>query len=224
MAYVLSLISQKGGVGKSTLARLVARQYAAGGYAVKIADLDTKQSTSTHWYTRRSQLGGDRPEIPVQPFAKLSDALHDGARFDLLVLDPGAGDGRIREIANASTYAVIPTTSSTDDLDPTIRLARELVSQRLLRRDQLAIALCRTTGSDAASAAARQIIEGEGFHALAGELPTRPTYENAASEGRTLNETSYPGLNERADLLARSIMDGLEAIAAHDAPPQQGVG
>lgn len=215
MAYVLSFISQKGGVGKSTLARLVARQYAADGYAVKIADLDTKQGTSTHWYTRRAQLIGDRPEVPVQPFAKLADALADGSRFDLLVLDPGAGDGRIRDIAQSSHFAVIPTTSSTDDLDPTIRLAREL-ARGVLSRDRIAIALCRTTGSDAASAAARLIIEKEGFTALAGELPTKPTYENAASEGRTLNETAHRGLNERAEALARSIMGGLETIASQD--------
>jgi chromosome partitioning protein len=152
----------------------------------------------------------------VQPFAKLADALAEGPRFDLLVLDPGAGDGRIREIAQSSHFAVIPTTSSTDDLDPTIRLARELSTQGILRRDRIAIALCRTTGSDAASAAARQIIEGEGFTALAGELPTKPTYENAASEGRTLNETAHRSLNDRAETLAQAIMDGLEAIAAQD--------
>src|SRR5713226_8622033 len=38
MAIFLGMVSQKGGVGKSTLARLVAREYAAG-WNVKIADL-----------------------------------------------------------------------------------------------------------------------------------------------------------------------------------------
>ena len=49
MAALVGLVSQKGGVGKSTLARLVAREYAAAGWQVKIADLDISQGTSTDW-------------------------------------------------------------------------------------------------------------------------------------------------------------------------------
>lgn len=40
MPVVVSFVSQKGGIGKSTLARLVAREYANADWAVKIADLD----------------------------------------------------------------------------------------------------------------------------------------------------------------------------------------
>lgn len=39
-ALIIGCISQKGGVGKSTLARLIAREYANSGWNVKIADLD----------------------------------------------------------------------------------------------------------------------------------------------------------------------------------------
>ncbi len=214
MAYILSFISQKGGVGKSTLARLVARQYAAADYIVKIADLDTKQTTSTKWYTRRAQLAaGQGPEVPVQPFKELKHALAEGERCHLLILDPGNADERIREIANISDYAVIPTTSSTDDLDPTIELARALADAGI-PRDRIGVALCRTTGSEAAARAARDLVERSGFHALPGELPTKPTYENAASEGRAANETPHGSLNQRAEQLAASIMDRLEAVAA----------
>jgi len=40
MALVIAVVSQKGGVGKSTCARLIAREYAQAGWNVKIADLD----------------------------------------------------------------------------------------------------------------------------------------------------------------------------------------
>ena len=40
MTLFLGIVSQKGGVGKSTLARLVAKEYATAGWRVKIADLD----------------------------------------------------------------------------------------------------------------------------------------------------------------------------------------
>jgi chromosome partitioning protein len=35
MTYVIGMISQKGGVGKSTLARMMAREFVAGGLAAK---------------------------------------------------------------------------------------------------------------------------------------------------------------------------------------------
>ena len=46
MAIFLGIVSQKGGVGKSTLARLVAREYAEAGWDVKIADLSNRSAKS----------------------------------------------------------------------------------------------------------------------------------------------------------------------------------
>jgi MinD-like ATPase involved in chromosome partitioning or flagellar assembly len=40
VALLIGVVSQKGGVGKSTLCHLIAREYAAGSWNVKIADLD----------------------------------------------------------------------------------------------------------------------------------------------------------------------------------------
>jgi chromosome partitioning protein len=40
MDVVVAFVSEKGGVGKSTLARALAREAAAGGLSVKVAHLD----------------------------------------------------------------------------------------------------------------------------------------------------------------------------------------
>lgn len=48
MAIILGVVSQKGGVGKSTIARLIARELASQDWQVKIADLDISQATSYH--------------------------------------------------------------------------------------------------------------------------------------------------------------------------------
>jgi cellulose biosynthesis protein BcsQ len=53
MPIVISFVSQKGGVSKGTLARLIAREYANSGWNVKIADLDVGQGTSFHRQGRR---------------------------------------------------------------------------------------------------------------------------------------------------------------------------
>src|SRR6476620_2530974 len=53
MTTIIAFVSQKGGVGKSTLARALAREAANSGLAVKIADLDTQQGTSVDWHRQR---------------------------------------------------------------------------------------------------------------------------------------------------------------------------
>ena len=40
MALIIGVVSQKGGMGKSTIARLIARELAAQDWEVKIGDLD----------------------------------------------------------------------------------------------------------------------------------------------------------------------------------------
>ena len=84
--YVIGMISQKGGVGKSTLARMMAREFAEGGLTAKIADLDTQQQTCTQWAGRRAEAGLS-PEVPVQPCASVASALKDAARVDAMILD-----------------------------------------------------------------------------------------------------------------------------------------
>ena len=86
MTYTIGMVSQKGGVGKSTLARMMAREFVAGGLTTKIADLDTQQQTCAHWAGRRAE-NGVTPEMQVQSFASVKTALEDAPRFDALILD-----------------------------------------------------------------------------------------------------------------------------------------
>jgi hypothetical protein len=63
----IGICSQKGGVGKSTLARLIAREYASAKWNVKIADLDIGQGNSFNWQSRRLQHD-IKPVIAVERF------------------------------------------------------------------------------------------------------------------------------------------------------------
>ncbi|MBI1930664.1 ParA family protein [Candidatus Poribacteria bacterium] len=74
MALRIGVVSQKGGVGKSTLARLIACEYARAQWRVKIASLDLSQGTSYNWQSRRLQQG-IHPEIAVEQFATIDQAL-----------------------------------------------------------------------------------------------------------------------------------------------------
>jgi chromosome partitioning protein len=102
MSIVIGICSQKGGVGKSTLARLIAREYARAKWAVKIADLDISQGTSFNWQARRLQYGIE-PVVAVERFGTVDQALKVAPHVDLLILDgpPHSTVGTLR-IAQAS--------------------------------------------------------------------------------------------------------------------------
>ena len=68
MAKVLAVVSQKGGVGKSTFARALAREAAVSGLRVKIADLDPDQATIVDWHKIRTQRAIE-PALSVELFA-----------------------------------------------------------------------------------------------------------------------------------------------------------
>src|SRR5215472_15220723 len=86
LAIIVSMVSQKGGVGKSTLARLLAREFAAQEWRVKIADLDISQGTSFQWRARRLQHQID-PDVPVEQFGRVDQALKIDGQYDLLIFD-----------------------------------------------------------------------------------------------------------------------------------------
>lgn len=73
-ATVVAFVSQKGGVGKSTLARGLAREAAIAGMRVKLCDLDTQQGTATEWRRRRLDAGAE-PVVSVEGFKTAQQAL-----------------------------------------------------------------------------------------------------------------------------------------------------
>jgi chromosome partitioning protein len=207
MARIVGFISQKGGVGKSTLARGLAREAAFGGLNVKLADLDTQQGTSVDWYRRRLETGAE-PVFSVESFKTAAQALRLAEEFDLLLLDgPARASSATLEIAKAATLVVQPSGASVDDLRPAILTFHELVSAGI-PRGKLAFALCRI-GTEAEETEARSYIAQAGYAVLDGSLPERPSYRQAANIGLSVTETRYPQLNQRADKLMQSMADRL---------------
>ena len=86
MAIILGIVSQKGGVGKSTIARLIAREFAQNDWSVKIADMDIQQGTSFQWYKRRA-ANMITPDIRTETFTTVKQALKDAENFDLFIFD-----------------------------------------------------------------------------------------------------------------------------------------
>jgi chromosome partitioning protein len=205
MATIIGLISQKGGVGKSTLARAIAREAAAGGLRVKLADLDTQQGTSTNWHRRRLEAGAE-PAFSVEAFKTAAQALRIAPDFDVLVLDgPARASAATLEIARQAALVIQPTGASVDDLHPAVLTFHEMVREGIPIA-RLAFALCRI-GTDAEEAEARAYLAQAGFESLVGFIPERPAYRMAMNAGLTITETRFPQLNRRADELLQNVVD-----------------
>src|SRR5271156_997826 len=108
MSTIIAFVSQKGGVGKSTLARALAREAAAGGFKTKIADLDTQQGTSIDWHRTRLHAKIE-PVVAAEAFATAAQALKEAANYDLLIIDgPARTSQGTLEIARVAHLVVQP--------------------------------------------------------------------------------------------------------------------
>lgn len=213
MAYIVGIVSQKGGVGKSTLARLLAREIAQNGMAVKIADLDTQQTTCTTWASDRAEAG-IMPEIQVQPFGNIRTAIDEAERFDAYILDGRPHSSKqTLDIARAAHSVVIPTGQTNDDLRPAVQLAHNLVDGGI-QPARIAFALVKTTRSTAETLAARTYLHQTDYSLLDGHLPVSTAYGIAHDMGKSVTETAYRSLNEKAGLLAQAMIDHLAAQSA----------
>ena len=135
----LAIVSQKGGVGKTTIAVHIAVAAAKAGYSVAIIDLDP-QATAAQWADwrgegpRRGGEGADEnadpnPVVVAAPHARLGPTLKEAEKMgvDLVILDsPPAADSAAVAAAKAADLVLIPTRASASDLHA-IKTTAELV-------------------------------------------------------------------------------------------------
>ncbi len=208
---IISLISQKGGVGKSALARLIAVEYVKAGWSVKIGDLDTGQGSTAKWKARRDQHGIE-PEIPVEKYATVERAIRDAEHYDLMLLDgPAFAERRGLSMARASELIIMPTSYSLDDMEPQIETVYELEDNGI-NSDRIVFVFCRTEGSASEDAAARAYLRKARVNVLEPVFPERPSIRQAHNMGRAASEVPYPSIKSKTLPLAQAVADKLNQI------------
>jgi len=204
MATVVAFISQKGGVGKSTLARALATSAVGAGLAVKTVDLDSEQATITVWAQTRDRYKVS-PAITVDAFRFVKQALASTQGEEFVIIDtPGGISDAVAEIAAHATYMVQPASPSVDDLYPAVLVFRAL--ERVgVSRNALAFALTRTLADDEASSA-RTYLSDLDYTVLAGDIPEHLDYRRAMNQGRAITEASQEFLSSRADTMIADLL------------------
>lgn len=116
---IIAVTNLKGGVGKSTLSRILAVYFAKQGIKVCILDTDLEQKTSCDWFERRPE---EAIRVPVFPMTTVQNLqrdvkthLQDG--YKMVVIDgvPQLSDTATKTIAIADLL-LVPIVPSFDDV------------------------------------------------------------------------------------------------------------
>jgi len=204
---IISFLNQKGGTGKSTLARAVAVAFASNDWLVHVADMDTVQKTSFNWAGRRAEAKIE-PSLEVALYRDPKTALKAADTSDLLVIDGKAfADTHTLEFAKISDLIVLPVGISSDDLEPTLNLAMELMNKGV-SRTSIFFVVCKVTKNGEREARnTRASISNWSYDVAVGWIPMQTAYSQAMDLGKSLIETKYKELNKTTDKIIQQIVD-----------------
>lgn len=208
MPTIIAVLQQKGGPGKSTLARAIATEAARADLDVLLADLNPQQQTAYLWSVARDEAG-HKPRVDATVYHRADKLLREAAGRQMVVVDGGPhASQQSLEIARESRLVVIPTGVTTDDLREALKLGSEFVGAGI-PRERLAFVLNRTPSSEREIEAARTNIDAFGFFCASGHIPLSTGYGSAMDAGLAITETRFRGLNDKAASIIQQLFDRL---------------
>ncbi len=226
MTIVVGCVGQKGGPGKSTMARLLGVAIASADATVQLAELDHTQKTLWDWSLNRDRrraealeamneaaAKGKRPKkeitvpprVPVKVYDRVDLAMADSGAFDFFVLDaPGRTGPEILQIAQASDILVMPCNPGGDDMRPTVRVFSELVRHGVSRNKILCV--LNDIGNATEEDAARVFLGKNGANVLPVGLPGLVAYRSALTAGLSPAEVTHTASREKALAVAAALL------------------
>jgi chromosome partitioning protein len=211
---VWSIVSQKGGSGKTTLALHLAIA-ASKDLRVLVIDLDPQQSAE-RWHTIRQRATGskDDPSVAAGPYQKLPDMLRTAKKLgaDLVLIDtPPKVDKAISASLAAATLVLVPVKSSILDLQAledsvdVVELAKA--------RSKTVIILNAVPIGRTREATIKEVLRYANPHKLeilAERLSELPAFSQGLKSGRGVTEA------ERNGTAAKEISAVFKALWARD--------
>ena len=202
---IASFVGQKGGVGKSTLARVLAVAAAREQHKVLIGDFDLEQLTCLEWSAMRMRHGIE-PDIEARAFKSLKKLRKTVTDFDLVLVDTrGLADELTEDVSKEIDVVFLPTGTSMDDLRPTLALARRLAKTRSVS-NKIVIVLSKTGRSERLLEQAEATISEAGFDMLNAIWPERDGFQADLDVGRAGSESSNPHLKQAAKEVEVAMM------------------
>jgi chromosome partitioning protein len=195
-----ALISQKGGAGKSTLARQFSVIVGESEPAVLI-DRDPQQTT-TKWWNRRQDGGGaagrpDLLELGAMSLTAAADALKGKPGTLFIDTKPAVGEPEA-EAARVADLIIVPVRPSPDDLEAvgdTLKILRRL--------EKRAVLVVNAAKNEARATSARAALSRYPVPVCPIHLADRTVYLDASLEGRGVGEMRGGGAKEALEELRR---------------------
>lgn len=189
---IISVLNQKGGVGKTTLSVHIASTLALGGYTVLLIDAD-QQKSSLDWAATRE----DDPIFPVVGIS--TTAIHReikllNDKYDFIVID---GPPRIYDVARsviaASDIVIIPVQPSPYDVwaaKEIVELIEEVkITLQGIKKIKSAFVINRKIQKTVIGRDVSEALEQYKTKVLETHVCQRITYAETAAKGTTAIET-----------------------------------
>lgn len=188
---ILAVISQKGGVGKTTIATALAVAADRAGKSVALFDLDP-QASACFWADRRQAMGGgETPVVRDVNYNRLPHVIEAmrNAGCDLVILDcPPVHRDVADEAIRVSDMVLIPTRAEALDIRAMTQTVR--LVQQLGKRPSVVLTFCPPSGAELEQA--REIISKLGAD-LAPSIHQRKAFSRAQQDGMTAEEYEPAG-------------------------------
>lgn len=198
---IIAFISQKGGVGKSTLAQALATEAKKKKISVLLADCDSQQATSYEW----SKLN---KKVPCQVFSSVKDIWPLSKDYDLIIIDgPARASAGTLEIAQQADLVIQPTGASRADLIPAVKEFNALKKVGIPTQKLLFVLTRLSTPAEAK--AIQEYLTNTGYAYSPEYLMEKASYKQTQNEGKSITETKYLNLSKQARQVINSLLDCL---------------
>jgi chromosome partitioning protein len=180
----ICIAAQKGGAGKTTLARNIAVAASQDGLRVLCLDLDPQQSLRQWWQGREADMPAMLTNYPAPHALKDTLAAANG-RFDLVVIDtPPAAPAWLADTLAAADLALVPVRPSPDDL----RAVGPTIAALNAARVPFAFVMSQTPRAKLTEEAARVLAQHGRVAPV--NIAQRVIYAETGASGQGVTETS----------------------------------
>ncbi len=205
---IIALISQKGGVGKSTLARVLTTEATKKKIKTLLADCDHQQKTSWEWTQWRKE-NKITPTITSQVFQQVKDIWPYAKQYDLIIIDaPARTSQGTLEIAKKADLIIQPVGASRDDLLPALREFNALKAQGINKNKLLFVLNHLSTPAEIL--ATQEYLTESGYPFTPFYLSEKASYRQAQSEGKSISEVNYTSLRKQVQKLVDYLLKQVE--------------
>lgn len=193
---IISILNQKGGTGKTTLAVNMARAYTKRSFKTLLVDSDS-QGSALRWH---EESGGDLIDLTCLPVTTLDkDVVKFKDRYERIIID---GIPRVSPLTicaiKAANVVLIPVQPSPYDIWATEDLLR-LIKERIEITEgklKAAFVVCRNIKGTVLSRDIRAQLFSLGLPVFENGTCQRQEYARSAQEGRTVCEGDTEAMRE----------------------------